>query len=156
MVQDTIYWLVMRLTTLQLLAELRARAFFFFFHTFRREWLFWAQFLFVCLKNMLIVSAMKMRRAPPSSFLLMRSKLPYWENIGLFVQNDECDSYRYPTDLEIWEDGLGCITEGWKYQYISYCIYFLYTRYSNIHHQENAEYWWNKAHIKNTGISSPQ
>ena len=127
----------------------------FVFHTFQREWLFWAQFLSICLKNIIILSAMKMRRAPPSSFLRMRSKLPYWENIGLCVQNDECDSYRYPTDLEIWEDGLGCITEGWKYQYFSYRIYFLYTQHLNIHHHENAEYWWNKAHIENTGIYSP-
>ena len=83
----------------------------FFFHTFQREQLFWAQFLSICLKNMLILSAMKMRRTPPSSVLLMRSQLPYWDNISLLVQNDECASYRHPTDLEIWEDSLGVIAE---------------------------------------------
>jgi hypothetical protein len=28
-------------------------------------------------------------------------------------------------------------------------------QYSNIHHHENAEYWQNKSHIENIGISSP-
>ena len=141
---------------LQLFAELRVWAFLFFFPYFSTRMVILSSILVRLPWKYAHLSAMKMQRALPSSFLLMRSKLPCWENISLCVQNDECDSYRYPTDLEIWEDGLGCIMEGWKYRYFSYRIYFLYTRYSNIHHHENAEYWWNKAHIENTGISSPQ
>jgi hypothetical protein len=60
---------------------------------------------------------MKMRSGPPFSFFLMQSELPYWGNISIFAQNKKCDSYRYLTHLKILEDGLGCLTELWKYRY---------------------------------------